>query len=171
MGSDGSPNRGAANLGQERRLDLDNTGAQIQNTLWEDESSSPLEKEKEDEETDDGYELVEVGRGLANYNSAQIKRVKGLKRCVSMVIYSSPLQALIVNIAPIYPTFLVTQIRNTLSRTLLSEYHHRHLAGERSREMTLQFNATGSITHLSLVYKSTYSRCRSITNNQQEKCK
>lgn len=26
-------------------------------------------------------ELVEVGRGLANYNSAQISRVKGMKRC------------------------------------------------------------------------------------------
>lgn len=48
-------------------------------TLWEDESPSPHEKEKESED-DDGWELVEVGRGLANYNSAQIRRVKGLKR-------------------------------------------------------------------------------------------
>ena len=27
------------------------------------------------------WEIEEVGRGLANYNSAQIARVKGMKRC------------------------------------------------------------------------------------------
>ncbi|THG98651.1 hypothetical protein EW145_g7390, partial [Phellinidium pouzarii] len=41
---------------------------------WEDEHH-----EKDDDDDDDGWELVEVGRGLANYNSAQIKRVKGMK--------------------------------------------------------------------------------------------
>ncbi|KAI5118329.1 hypothetical protein M0805_006611 [Coniferiporia weirii] len=35
--------------------------------------------DKEDEDVDDGWELVEVGRGLANYNSAQIRRVRGMK--------------------------------------------------------------------------------------------
>jgi glutamate 5-kinase len=35
-------------------------------------------------EKDDGeWEVEEVGRGLANYNSAQIDKVKGLNRCVS----------------------------------------------------------------------------------------
>ena len=37
--------------------------------------------EREDEE--EGWELLEVGRGLANYNWAEIKRLKGLKRCVA----------------------------------------------------------------------------------------
>ncbi|KAL5512020.1 PRO1 [Sanghuangporus vaninii] len=35
--------------------------------------------DKEDEDTDDGWDVIEVGRGLANYNSAQIRRVKGMK--------------------------------------------------------------------------------------------
>ncbi|KAH8114213.1 glutamate 5-kinase [Phellopilus nigrolimitatus] len=43
-------------------------------TVWEDEHH-----DKEEEDVDDGWELFEVGRGLANYNSAQIKRVKGMK--------------------------------------------------------------------------------------------
>jgi glutamate 5-kinase len=34
--------------------------------------------------TDDEWELVEVGRGLAVYNSVQIESVKGLKRCVAL---------------------------------------------------------------------------------------
>jgi len=43
--------------------------------------------EREDEE--EGWELVEVGRGLANYNWAEIKRVKGLKRCVATDLISN----------------------------------------------------------------------------------
>lgn len=35
-----------------------------------------------DRDESEDWELVEVGRGLANYNSAQIARVKGLKRFV-----------------------------------------------------------------------------------------
>ncbi|EJD06231.1 glutamate 5-kinase [Fomitiporia mediterranea MF3/22] len=35
--------------------------------------------DKDEDEVDDGWDLVEVGRGLANYNSAQIRRVKGMK--------------------------------------------------------------------------------------------
>jgi glutamate 5-kinase len=31
----------------------------------------------------DAWEEVEVGRGLANYNSAQIAKLKGLNRCVN----------------------------------------------------------------------------------------
>ena len=35
---------------------------------------------------DDGlWEVEEVGRGLANYNSAQVDKVKGLNRCVTLV--------------------------------------------------------------------------------------
>jgi glutamate 5-kinase len=34
------------------------------------------------EEDDGQWEVEEVGRGLANYNSAQIDKVKGLNRCV-----------------------------------------------------------------------------------------
>ena len=30
--------------------------------------------------------MVEVGRGLANYNSAQIMAVKGLNRCVQLLV-------------------------------------------------------------------------------------
>lgn len=33
-----------------------------------------------EKEEDEGWELVEVGRGLTNYNSAQIRRVRGMKR-------------------------------------------------------------------------------------------
>ncbi|KAL5533493.1 PRO1 [Sanghuangporus sanghuang] len=35
--------------------------------------------DKEEEDADDGWDVIEVGRGLANYNSAQIRRVKGMK--------------------------------------------------------------------------------------------
>ena len=36
---------------------------------------------------DDGqWEVEEVGRGLANYNSAQVDKVKGLNRCVPHLI-------------------------------------------------------------------------------------
>jgi glutamate 5-kinase len=37
-------------------------------------ASTGLECEQE------GWEVVEVGRGLANYNWAEVKKVKGLKR-------------------------------------------------------------------------------------------
>jgi glutamate 5-kinase len=43
---------------------------------------------------DDGqWEVEEVGRGLANYNSAQVDKVKGLNRCVphSLALFLSPL--------------------------------------------------------------------------------
>ncbi|TDL20224.1 glutamate 5-kinase [Rickenella mellea] len=39
----------------------------------------PFSAEKEDEAQDEEWEMFEVGRGLANYNSAQITRVKGVK--------------------------------------------------------------------------------------------
>lgn len=48
-----------------------------QTMLWEDDK---LHEKEEEDATDDEWELFEVGRGLANYNSAQISRVKGMKR-------------------------------------------------------------------------------------------
>ena len=40
-----------------------------------------------DTTVDDGqWEVEEVGRGLANYNSAQVDQVKGLNRCVPRLI-------------------------------------------------------------------------------------
>jgi glutamate 5-kinase len=45
-------------------------------------------------EKDDGrWEVEEVGRGLANYNSAQVEKVKGLNRCVALssALFRSPL--------------------------------------------------------------------------------
>lgn len=50
-------------------------------TLGEIGISTPNETEEEEE----GWNVVEVGRGLANYNWAEISRVKGLKRHVSAV--------------------------------------------------------------------------------------
>ena len=44
--------------------------------------------EKDEEDADDGWDVTEVGRGLANYNSAQIRRVKGMKRLVYVLIIS-----------------------------------------------------------------------------------
>lgn len=35
------------------------------------------------------WEIEEVGRGLANYNYAQISRVKGLKRCATRVLFAT----------------------------------------------------------------------------------
>ncbi len=47
-------------------------------TTWEDE---PRVDDRDDFPTSGAdWEIFEVGRGLANYNSAQIKRVKGAKR-------------------------------------------------------------------------------------------
>jgi len=46
-------------------------------TTWEDE---PRADDRDDFPTSGAdWEIFEVGRGLANYNSAQIKRVKGAK--------------------------------------------------------------------------------------------
>lgn len=41
----------------------------------------------------DVWEEVEVGRGLANYNSAQISKLKGLNRFVSFLIHLFPLRS------------------------------------------------------------------------------
>ena len=41
------------------------------------------------EEDEGQWEIEEVGRGLANYNSAQIDKVKGLNRCVSPPLFPS----------------------------------------------------------------------------------
>lgn len=57
-----------------------------------------LHRESQKEE-DAESELIEVGRGLANYNSAQIEKVMGLNRCV----FSRPAQMPL----PPYPSVLV----------------------------------------------------------------
>jgi glutamate 5-kinase len=41
----------------------------------------------EKDEDDGQWEVEEVGRGLANYNSAQIDKVKGLNRCASPLLF------------------------------------------------------------------------------------
>ena len=41
----------------------------------------------ETEEEEEGWDVVEVGRGLANYNWAEISRVKGLKRFVCSCLH------------------------------------------------------------------------------------
>ena len=67
---------------------------------------------------DDGrWEVEEVGRGLANYNSAQVDMVKGLNRCVapSSALFRSP--SLICPIlAPTSYNRWDMQIRSTLLR-------------------------------------------------------
>jgi glutamate 5-kinase len=48
---------------------------------------SPPPLAERDAVVDDGqWEVEEVGRGLANYNSAQVDKVKGLNRCVPRLI-------------------------------------------------------------------------------------
>lgn len=42
-------------------------------------------------EESDGWDVKEVGRGLANYNSVQISRIKGLNRCAGITVVSWPL--------------------------------------------------------------------------------
>jgi glutamate 5-kinase len=62
------------------------------------------------------WEVEEVGRGLANYNSAQVDQVKGLNRCVSLV-GSLRFPSLIMRVsAPTCRSCWDMQIRNTLLR-------------------------------------------------------
>ena len=67
-----------------------------------DEGSTPKEKDtgKLDAELGEA-DVVEVGRGLANYNSAQILAVKGLNRFVFRLSMSNI--SLIVFLVPSYP--------------------------------------------------------------------
>lgn len=61
------------------------------------------------------WEVEEVGRGLANYNSAQVDQVKGLNRCVSLVGGPLPFPSLITRVsAPTFRSCWDMQIRNTL---------------------------------------------------------
>jgi len=67
---------------------------------------------------DDGrWEVEEVGRGLANYNSAQVDQVKGLNRCVAPLsaLFHSPLLISRV-LAPTFYSCWDMQIRSTLLR-------------------------------------------------------
>ena len=64
-------------LARANSTDSTNSDATVQANTHSPQDEEHHEKE---EETDDGWDLIEVGRGLANYNSAQINRVKGMKR-------------------------------------------------------------------------------------------
>ena len=54
----------------------------VTETLGDGGIRTPNEMEEEEE----GWDVVEVGRGLANYNWAEISRVKGLKRYVCLSV-------------------------------------------------------------------------------------
>ena len=65
-----------------------------QSRSFAEEASSQVQKTVDGGRlTDDEMNVVEIGRGLANYNSAQIDKVKGLNRCVA-VTSSPPLGSL-----------------------------------------------------------------------------
>jgi glutamate 5-kinase len=67
---------------------------------------------------DDGqWEIEEVGRGLANYNSAQVDKVKGLNRCVPRFL-ALPIYRILTArmVARTWHSCWDTQILNTLSR-------------------------------------------------------
>lgn len=89
---------------------------------WEDEHH-----DKEDQDLDDGWDLVEVGRGLANYNSAQIKRVKGMKRSVLAPFLNSSRHITDFGFysALISPMFSDMQIPSMWLKISLSGYLHR----------------------------------------------
>lgn len=70
----------------------------------------------------DESKLVEVGRGLANYNSAQITRVKGLNRYVHLCPRSARAEH---PVAPTLHKCWAMPILNMWSKTSLSEYLHR----------------------------------------------
>jgi glutamate 5-kinase len=72
----------------------------------------------EKDAVDDGqWEVEEVGRGLANYNSAQVDKVKGLNRCAasSSALFRS-LSLISRDLAPIFHSCWDMQIRSTLLR-------------------------------------------------------
>jgi glutamate 5-kinase len=83
-------------------------------------------------EKDEGeWEVEEVGRGLANYNSVQIDKVKGLNRCVCPVLCGSCfpfLTVMVVSTAPTLSGCLVTQIPNMLLKILA--YHNLVCSGQ-----------------------------------------
>lgn len=78
----------------------------------EEEQHSPVELTEDD--------VVEVGRGLANYNNSQISRLKGLNRCVLLCCLACPFLMSPLLSAHICPESLATLIRNMSSKTLLS---------------------------------------------------
>jgi glutamate 5-kinase len=63
------------------------------------------------------WEVEEVGRGLANYNSEQVDKVKGLNRCVapSAALFRSP-SLISRDLAPTFYSCWDMQIRSTLLR-------------------------------------------------------
>ena len=54
-------------------------------TLGQDLKVDPTVKEREDPDGE-MWEEVEVGKGLAQYNSVEIDRIKGMKRSVRILI-------------------------------------------------------------------------------------
>lgn len=64
-------------------------------------------------------EVVEVGRGLANYNHSQIAKIKGLNRCVIMFLYLFERMLLMMRLAAHKcPASSATRTRTTLWRML-----------------------------------------------------
>jgi hypothetical protein len=87
--------------------------------LSEPASGADTPRETEEEEEHPPFELteddvVEVGRGLANYNFSQINRLKGLNRCVSPCPFRPSLSDLLL--AHTCPAYWATPILNTLSK-------------------------------------------------------
>ena len=60
-------------------------------------------------------DVIEVGRGLANYNSAQIMAVKGLNRCVRVLLSAASADNGIILVL-CYPRYWAMQILNTWSK-------------------------------------------------------
>ena len=58
------------------------TASSSSSTITETLGDGGIRTPNEIEEEEEGWDVVEVGRGLANYNWVEISRVKGLKRCV-----------------------------------------------------------------------------------------
>lgn len=75
----------------------------------------------------DEWEVEEVGRGLANYNSAQIARVKGLKRLVSLSFTFRQLTHTLSLLVHIYRKYWAMLILNTSWKTSLYAFHHKLL--------------------------------------------
>lgn len=93
-----------------------------------------------EEEAQEDWETEEVGRGLANYNSAQIARVKGLRRYVVPLcgsVYCADAQE-----ARTWPSYWGMRTRSTWLRTSLFAYR---------REMYACFFATCSALRNPLV--------------------
>lgn len=75
----------------------------------------------EEVEESNTWEVKEVGRGLANYNSVQISRIKGLNRYVDVIMLTKAARLTAGSIAHASPSFWAMRIQNMWSKTLQSE--------------------------------------------------